>query len=240
MWCGHSDDTSLPSLCAKASLRGYLAALKWVVDQVFPPGTAPKASLRGDLNILATLKETIGVDGRRISILAATAGHLSILKWVRQELGIPLDSEEICNRAARRKHTDVLQWALTEGCPVKRIRVVEEGEGADLDCSLSPATRVDTFMERYPRLPKEDADLVLAALQWKDSDVMKWAMELKCPCEAAGHAFGITSPNRIEWVVRSGSLNSRNGGDERTAVEHYQLAAAQGDADAQFILGACY
>jgi hypothetical protein len=46
---------------------------------------------------------------------AAKKGHLSILKWAREN-GCPWD-EDTCSFAAEKGHLEVLQWAHANGCP---------------------------------------------------------------------------------------------------------------------------
>ena len=52
---------------------------------------------------------------RDTCIVAAKAGHLEVLQWLREN-GCPWD-EMTCEYAAKEGHLEVLQWARANGCP---------------------------------------------------------------------------------------------------------------------------
>lgn len=59
---------------------------------------------------------------------AAEEGHLGVLKWLKQH-GWPWD-EDVCIAASGRKDLDMLQWAHSQGCPVTKATLCAAEEGA--------------------------------------------------------------------------------------------------------------
>lgn len=102
-----------------AGRNGHIETIKFLLSYGFPIGDAAPglASLGGHIEVLEFFYERgyCQMDNTAVCYMAAMNGHLELLKRAR-EMGFQWDS--LTTRMAKnRKHLDVLEYAIKNGCP---------------------------------------------------------------------------------------------------------------------------
>lgn len=221
--------------------------------------------MNGDLHLLARMNLPSSITENRLGALAASSGALHILIWGRH-VGCQFD-EEVIARAVRRNDIPILSWAIENDLPIDESRLIAETSDIDVvewvfssyGIALSPedasALHNKDTEQGYQRLGDGAHDLVIAALEWRDTDVLRWACH-DFPISWFRVSSGLPKNQTMEilrWVVEVGLSNSTllctmglcyegQGTQEsvRQAMECYRQAAAQGHLGAVFRLGVAY
>mmetsp|Transcript_6880 Transcript_6880/g.14842 ORF Transcript_6880/g.14842 Transcript_6880/m.14842 type:complete len:365 (-) Transcript_6880:65-1159(-) len=125
------------SICASC---GQLETLKYLRNQNYPwdSDTALAAGCNGHLEVFKyAYYNACPIDGITVCLAAAARGHLSILRWIHEnmftlpedicwyaiihgqlailkwfvKIGYPIDCWKVCHEAAREGHVNIIQWA---------------------------------------------------------------------------------------------------------------------------------
>jgi hypothetical protein len=146
--------------------------IRWAIQQGAVPSltTTRLASRRGQLSLLQWLRQEHGApldDG--CCSEAAGEGALAVLQWLRQVHNVPWTSG-VCYRAAGRGHLELLQWALDNGAPL------------DLSlCTSGAAHGGHLHVLRYlcatPGAQVDFLQLVVQASTFDHLDIVRWVAD---------------------------------------------------------------
>jgi hypothetical protein len=117
--------------CANAALKGHLACLKYLREEVKAPWnwrTAAWAALNGHLHILEYLVERkYDQFNRSACVNAATHGHLDCLKYLHETAKWPWDYRAV-RYAHENEHPECVHYLLDNDCPLPPNWRYEDGE----------------------------------------------------------------------------------------------------------------
>jgi hypothetical protein len=89
---------------------------------------------RGYLKQLAQTLSLLGCDYETLIVVAARAGQLEILKWLKLQVSLPWKwNTRVCAAAALNGHLEVLKWLRAEGAPWDEYTCVNAAENGHLD-----------------------------------------------------------------------------------------------------------
>ena len=106
-------------ICRLAAESGNLELLIWARRKgcEFDEHVAPWAARGGHLDLLRWAAENGCEVDDWAAAYAAEAGQLGVLRWLR-ERKYPWPEERLANMAAAGGHVDVLDWLVSQGCPL--------------------------------------------------------------------------------------------------------------------------
>jgi hypothetical protein len=106
------------AVCARAAAGGHTQLLQLLRDNGFPrtAAAAQEVARIGNLEMLQWLWNNGWPMDETSCAAAARRGHLEILQWLRREAGCEWD-RVTCFHAVLARRLDILQWAVTQGCP---------------------------------------------------------------------------------------------------------------------------
>lgn len=128
-------------MCKKAVTNGNLKLIKWeeencghehfIASCTFFSNTGWLAAGAGQLEILKWVRKNFYRLDHRVCSSAARGGHLEILQWARQnEINW---TETTCASAARGGHLEILKWARYNGCNWTETTCASAAKGGHLE-----------------------------------------------------------------------------------------------------------
>ncbi|CAB9528076.1 ankyrin repeat protein [Seminavis robusta] len=136
-WFADSSEGKTPrpsAVCQAIAGVGSLPVLTWAHNtKGFPMsmGTCKNAASAGHLEILKWARENGCPWDWRTCRRAAGYGHLEVLKWAREN-GCPWD-DYTCSQAAKTGHLEILKWARENGCPWNERTCYNAANGGHLE-----------------------------------------------------------------------------------------------------------
>ena len=137
-----------------AAVNGNLEIFNWLIEIGYPIGYDPisPAVEGGNIEIIQSLINRGFVFGKQHSFVAVYCGRVEVLQWMKDR-GYNFQDElkEICHSACEFGSSKVAEWAVSQGCPLKKEFLVSAYQNEQ-------KAIIDWILEQDPELGSETPD----------------------------------------------------------------------------------
>lgn len=192
-----------------AASGGHIHVLEWLLEINYPISRRGyfHATRTGSVDVFKWLLEkNIEMGGEYMCQVAASAGQLDMLKWLRAE-GYHWD-KSVCSSAVSKSHVDVLKWAIENGCPYDLGECIDQISRAYNYGKIKPNAQRDleTVQYLHDLGCRFDRPVLCArAAALGNLEMLKSLRKYGCPWDTITCKYARRSdPRMIKWIHANG------------------------------------